>query len=423
MAHDKVNVVWDDFCFEEGMTKEQIESKIADVSNYTELTYAGQEDVELPVTSDINGNISTDFVNGLTSISGTATGNQDGTDIGFEINTNAPGGLYLTDSNAYPYIRSNYNNNTYYTKEYLNTILAFKNSMNYTQIKIGNNSSANIVNFIWDMAISRKVTFNYRLSGSGNYEAKFYGSNDNVNWALIHTYTYATEGGNANSFNSTTAYRYYKVEFITDNAFDILYMYLSNVEDSITKKKNKFTLSGYDSFSENQSLKVKTPAGFNLTDVVQNSINNETVNQILNPSQYYNLVYNNEAFDNAIDNLILDITLEEDVTSIDISGLLDNNGIYLISVNGLISTIGDISLYTDVISLGINIAYLHSSIYWNNIAILNTCNNYITSITTTGTYCSFYKTQGVVNLDNLSIKNSGGYIIKSGANIQIRRLD
>jgi len=245
MAHDRVNVVADDFCFEEGMTKNQIESAIVDSQKVKELTYVGQDDVDIPTSSAINGNISTDFVNGVSSISGTAIGNTDGTNIGFEINTTGVNGLTFASDLSYPAFTTDYNGSSTTTKESLNAILGFKNFVtnNCIIIRHYTYNTGFATNFIWDMNKSRTATLCFRVAFAENTDSlKIYGSNNSETWTLINTLYYGEINNTDKTVSLGTAYRYYKVEFILYDWVYIYFMYLKDVEDSITKKKNKFTL-------------------------------------------------------------------------------------------------------------------------------------------------------------------------------------
>ena len=430
MAHDRVNVVADDFCFEEGMTKNQIESEINIVKTVQELTYDGQDIVSIPpVVSNVFGYISSDWIDGVSSINGIATGNQDETNIGFEINTDNPEGLSITvGSYTGPYIFNKVGGSGFYTKEALNTnLLRTSYSVNdYTQLKPA--SIEYRINYQWDMNKNRTVSFKFRILGSNTSDTfEFSGSDDNINWTSIYIGTNA-DFDLDKTINSITGYRYYKFTYFpvtNTQSLTIYYMYLGNVEDSITKKKNKFTLDS--TIVNNQKLTVKTPTGFNVTNVAQNTLNDILIDKILNPDDFYNLLYNTTLEVNpfSIDKLILDMTLTEDVTSIDISRLLESNGIYAISIVGNLSTAGVLNLYGSGINLGSRIAYLDTVsnlcsgaiIFINNNVIATYCNQ----LANNQVYC--WQGSATVNLDNLSIKNYSGYTIKSGTNIQIRRLD
>jgi len=420
MAHDRVNVVADDFCFEEGMTKNQIESEIKDSQTYLVPTVEKVQIDSITVLNStavkqintvLNDGTSASVVEGILDTLSDGTiptitfSSEDGSNV--SMNGNLP---------KFQLIWNNSTSSSYQNNYYLGQLLARKevNSNNYINMSA---SSPKILDMVYDLkniyTFDLKTCIGVAVNGNCSY------STDGVNWTAVTLRSYPSE-----DTNHITA-RYVKYS-ILQNYVSIYYIYFDNIELTIPKYENQFTLADISSFNNNQVVNIKTPATTDLTNVVQNKLNNKLINGILIPNGYYSLIYNSTSFDVLDNKIILDITLTEDVTSIDISGLLESNGIYAICIMGTLSTAGILTLYENTTPLAI-VGCLDSTSNVCSGSILFINNNKISchapsSINNGGAIATYIYTIAT-NLDALFIKSPNGYTIKVGTNIQIRRLD
>ena len=187
-----------------------------------------------------------------------------------------------------------------------------------------------------------------------------------------------------------------------------------------------------DAYFNKQRVLIEIPATFDNTKATYlniNSLGNKLINDTLGASCKYELIYNGTSFDVIDNKIILDINLSENVTQVDISNLLEENGVYIISVNGLlVEDSAAIQLKdnnSNLIGCGFVDYDYASKIICRSIGLIFINSGRIASIAngrTLGTAGSA-GTNAVFNLTNLKICNSSNYNFRAGTNIQIRRLD
>ena len=413
MAHDRVNVVADDFCFEEGMTKEQIENAMAGIKKYLVPTVEKvwvRDDViyDDTVISTIDTSISSG--GSYNSIDGTLKTLIDGTVPTLKIWSGT------SDVNIKTYDGSpkvdGYISGTQYTAYHFAQILS--NTIYVNNMYMMNLADVNYpVEYLYDLKNVYNFRLNLRVSNYASTEITVEYSEDGENWTTL-TLSNVT-------ITATITARYVRIRFInSNNQVYLYYCYFDNVEVTIPKYKNEFTLADIASFNDNQIVSIQAPATTDITDVVQNTINDKAVNQILESSKYYDLVYNNNAFSNS--KLILDMTLTENVTEVELDDLLESNGVYAISINGT-SSAGTLACLYD----GTNTVYIGTMATTKSIrsALLFINNNYINSFYDTNSSNNIADSisSGNVNLSNISIVFQSTFTLQAGTNIQIRRLD
>jgi len=423
MAHDRVNVVADDFCFEEGMTKNQIESAIKDyVDMFGKYNVPTVQKVQLETTyqkviQESNytiGNVLTEFINGtvLSEINvEAAIGLTDdfGTlkptlKIHQSADSNFTAGNHLTN------IIDNSSLSGYQTPAYLKEIL------NRTT-KADNYYILPSATFNFDYDFKKVRSFNIALQTGNFYDGFVYTSEDGETWTALAGST------NVQGFSGNITTRYLRIQLVNNNK--LYCIIFSGITGDFYYSQNQFTLDLPETIS-GQRIAIKTPV-VDIEYVTSNTFNACLLDKILLGETYYELIWNGSSFE-VKDNVILNINLSENVTQVDISNLLEENGVYIISVNGLlVETSAPIQLRdnnNNLVGCGF-VDYDYASkqicrsiglIFINSGRIASIYNGNTTTPSTQGT-------NAVFNLQNLKICTNNNYNFKAGTNIQIRRLD
>lgn len=136
------------------------------------------------------------------------------------------------------------------------------------------------------------------FSYSGNdFEIRFQGSNDGSIWETIASTTGNRETPSEWDLNNTKEYSAYRLLFkqYTDNS---MFLYDWSITDwTVNTYSNVFTSEGMPSeWTKGQRVMIETTADVNTVGIASNTLNDVSVNTILQPAKRYELVYNGTSF-------------------------------------------------------------------------------------------------------------------------------
>ena len=177
--------------------------------------------------------------------------------------------------------------------------------------------------------------FNIELVTQGPFQnMKLQGSNDGTTWNDLYEFTENTSFSTENVISDTNYYLYFRL-YKTDNSLTTFQVY-----EFATTEYETITDIYSQTFTNNQRVLVETPSTVSDIDIINNTLNGTDISAILQPSQKYELIYNEDTNKFTLDGLmntkvLYDIILSENVTQIDLTGLankLDENKLYIVGV-------------------------------------------------------------------------------------------
>lgn len=143
----------------------------------------------------------------------------------------------------------------------------------------------------------KKISCAWFSYSGKDFEIRFQGSNDGSTWETIASTTGNRETPTEWDLNNAKEYSAYRLWFkqYTDNA---MFLYEWSITDwTVNTYKNAFTTEGLPTeWTKGQRVTIETPASVNTVGIASNTLNNVSVNMILQPSKRYELVYNGAAF-------------------------------------------------------------------------------------------------------------------------------
>lgn len=223
-----------------------------------------------------------------------------------------------------------------------------------------NADNNHIIYFLSDILTSRanKVTYefdykqnqtnkiiDFSLENTQNFAtayATIYVSNDGIDYTLFDEkslYRSSSRIYQEYSINIGT-YRYCKIELShTSTVISINYL-KTKIQTYEHLMQNQISTNVTNNYINNQRILIETP-NYNISSIASNTIDDILCDTLLKPLAKYELIYDetNNRFNlgKLIDNTLLDITLTESVTQIQIDGLFDKfktNVLYMCIVNG-----------------------------------------------------------------------------------------
>lgn len=146
---------------------------------------------------------------------------------------------------------------------------------------------------------------NLRFAVEFQYSARFskleiQGSNNGTTWTTVGELTEINAGVLTEyALGAPGEYSYYRLYFTNSDSNRITVKSLSYTLYDINTYTNKFTLAEGvpGTFTEEQRLLIKTPSVVATFAVTSNSLNEISINTILQPNKRYELRYNGSAFD------------------------------------------------------------------------------------------------------------------------------
>lgn len=162
------------------------------------------------------------------------------------------------------------------------------------------------------------------------------------------TYTQISSFSSIESSIDFSGYRYLQIKNTTSSGDTIRYLYM-DIEDTKIDYQNQFTLDNNVGFTNNQRVLVETPNGMSLDDVTSNTLNDVEIDTLLQPSTKYELIYKEDTdkfeLGKLSDKILYDITLNEAVNQVDLTGISDilkDGKVYSLIIIGKLNTENDI---------------------------------------------------------------------------------
>lgn len=137
------------------------------------------------------------------------------------------------------------------------------------------------------------TSFKTYIAGTGvANEISILGSNDKSNWDTLFTSNSYDSGLSEKFLTSTGSYRYYKINLFSSDSMSII-----NVREiqiggyRIITNSNSLVLTEVPNpLSVNQRIMIRTPS-FDSTGVTVNTFNNKSIDAVLLPDRFYELIY------------------------------------------------------------------------------------------------------------------------------------
>lgn len=137
------------------------------------------------------------------------------------------------------------------------------------------------------------------LSGYGQ-TFSFQGSTNGSTWTELTTGTFNRLTGMVEyTFTNNTEYSHYRMFFTGYDEYSSTIVEFEISNYSVSTYNNKFELSSGVplAWSTGQRITIKTPSNVSTAGTLTNTFNGININTILQPSRYYELIYNGTSFD------------------------------------------------------------------------------------------------------------------------------
>ena len=140
--------------------------------------------------------------------------------------------------------------------------------------------------------VLRPDTYDYDIT------TKFQGSTNGSTWTDLLTKFDNPSSLTEYTTTTTGLYKYYRLSFSLSNSSSVILFGFEISKYDITSYSNHFSISaGVPSvWTNGQRIMIQTPLNTNSFAVTSNSLNNVSINTILQPSRRYELMYNGTDF-------------------------------------------------------------------------------------------------------------------------------